>query len=180
MTQPEFEFEFKRFVKIQGVKYDEDRIELMRWCYNRLRNLSIKTVAEILEEACKLTDYFPKINDIDKAIKNVLARGNSINNAKKISESWYDWIIKLPASEAKYYGHKLKEWQKENVKKKFGITEFLDIETASWWPKYYQAKNLLKNSFMNKAHDAIINIESEYDDSGSIDPRALALIGEQA
>jgi hypothetical protein len=160
MLISEFEIEFKKFVKIQGTKFDDDKQEFMRWCYKRLKHIKFETVIEILETACGLSDYFPKIGDINKAVTLVMAKGKSANVDHEKSN--FDWIMSLNSSEASYYSHKLNDYQKKLLMEKIskqGFTKFEDINTAPWWDKYHEAMKLLSNSFMAKTHGEITRSE---------------------
>jgi hypothetical protein len=160
VNNAEFEYEFKKFVKIQGSKFDDDKLEFMRWCFKRLKNLSINVVSEILETACGYSDYFPKIGDINKAVSAVMAKTKTASNVSDRGKTNFEWVIGLTSKEGRYYSHKLNDYEKRllmDKMKKDGYTKFEDIETAPWWTDYHNAINLLKESFINKAHNEITN-----------------------
>lgn len=98
-----------------------------------LQKYNLETVLKSLEITLKKCKYFPKPADIITSIDEY-NEGNGSNNPGQLNQeydSWFNWLMRIPANEAKYYEHKVDGRQREILLshlRKNGIKNFESIE----------------------------------------------------
>jgi hypothetical protein len=135
---------FSRFIKdyyiIKNKKFgsEEEKEILTKYLWRKLNTYSTETLQKAMDSACEKSKYFPDIKDIIDEIGYV---SSSEHIEQNTDYSWFHFLMTTSVENAKYYRHKLNDYEAKAVLKRMrenGVPDFVPLENCEGFRRFQE------------------------------------------